>query len=71
MIMCWYNWCNKRRNCSMVIYDVKPRNPINNHSSLYTIRTYYSFETDRIEEVIERKSMNPNLQTHTSHPDQK
>jgi hypothetical protein len=71
MVMCWYNWFLKKPRCSVFVYDMKPDTVVKDTSYLYAIRSYYSFETDKVEEVIERRFTNPNPQTHTSHPDQK
>lgn len=74
--MVWYCCFSKKSQLSKTKDPYKKEEifnkmMVNNRSSLYTIRSYYSFETDRVENVIEHKPMNQDLQTHTSHQDQK
>ena len=76
--MCWYHW-----------FSTAPHNPIvenahlvqttnvsvteDRNDSCYSNDSYYSFESDRMEERNDKRtiSTHSNSQTPTSHPDQK
>lgn len=86
MSMCWYNWFSTASQ-KTVIESAFSVNTINvsvtedRNDSCYSTESYYSFESDQMEEMNNKKndkkndkrtiSTHSDSQTRTLHPDQK